>query len=242
MFEALIVFSAFAGGVVAAVTGFGIGSLLTPALAWQIDARLAVAAVSIPHFIGTAVRFWLLGGLVDRRVLWSFGIMSAAGGLAGALLQERSETPALLLLFGGLLLFTAAAELTGLGRRMRFGGPIAWIAGAASGMLGGLVGNQGGIRSAALLGVDLPKQAFVATATAVGLMVDAARVPVYPWFMGDDLVRLAGMIALATAGVLAGTLFGNRVLGRIPERSFRRTVAVVLAVLGSAMVARGIVD
>jgi hypothetical protein len=242
VFETLIVFSAFAGGVVAAVTGFGIGSLLTPALAWQIDARLAVAAVSVPHFIGTAVRFWLLGARVDRRVLWSFGIMSAGGGLAGALLQERSDTPALLVLFGALLLFSAAAELTGFGRSMRFGGLLAWIAGAASGLLGGLVGNQGGIRSAALLGVHLPKQAFVATATAVGLMVDAARVPVYLWFMADDIARLAGVITLATAGVLAGTLFGNRVLAQIPERSFRRTVAVVLALLGAAMVARGIVD
>jgi uncharacterized protein len=242
LFETLIVFSAFAGGVVAAVAGFGIGSLLTPALAWQIDPRLAVAVVSVPHFIGTAFRFWLLGGRVDRRVLWSFGIMSAAGGLAGALLQEQSNTPALLLLFGGLLLFSAAAELTGFGRRLRFGGVLAWVAGAASGMLGGLVGNQGGIRSAALLGVDLPKQAFVATATAVGLLVDAARVPVYLWFMGDDIVRLGGVIALATVGVVAGTIFGNRVLAQIPEQSFRRTVAVVLALLGTAMVIRGIVD
>jgi uncharacterized protein len=242
LFEVLIVLSAFAGGIVAAVTGFGIGSLLTPALAWQVDARLAVAAVSIPHFIGTAFRFWLLGGRVDRRVLWSFGLMSAAGGLAGALLQERSNTPALLLLFGGLLLFSAAAELTGFGRRLRFGGMVAWFAGAASGMLGGLVGNQGGIRSAALLGVDLPKQAFVATATAVGLMVDAARVPVYLWYLGDEITSLSGSIVLATIGVIAGTVFGNRVLARMPERSFRRTVAVLLALLGAAMVIRGILD
>ncbi|MBI4887240.1 MAG: sulfite exporter TauE/SafE family protein [Acidobacteria bacterium] len=239
LFDVLIVVAAFGGGLVAAVAGFGIGSLLTPALAWQIDARLAVAAVSIPHVIGTALRFRLLGGRIDRRVLWSFGVMSAAGGLVGALLQARTSTPALMLLFGGLLLFTAAAELTGLGRRMRFGGLLAWTAGAASGLLGGLVGNQGGIRSAALLGVELPKQAFVATATAVALMVDAARVPVYLWSLGRSLVPLAGVIALAAAGVVAGTLFGNRVLERIPEQSFRRTVAKLLAVLGAAMAVQG---
>ena len=68
MFEALIVLSALAGGLVAAVAGFGIGSLLTPVLASQFDARLAVAAVSIPHVIGTGFRFWLLGGRVDLRV------------------------------------------------------------------------------------------------------------------------------------------------------------------------------
>jgi uncharacterized membrane protein YfcA len=242
LFEALVVSSAVAGGVVASVTGFGIGSLLTPALAWQMDARIAVAAVSIPHFIGTAFRFWLLGGGVDRRVLWSFGVMSAVGGLSGALLQEWASTPALMVLFGALLLFTAGAELTGLARRLQFQGPFAWMAGAASGMLGGLVGNQGGIRSAALLGVELPKHAFVATATAVGLMVDGARVPVYLWYMAPELNELRGFIGLAAVGVVAGTILGNRLLTGIPERVFRRIVAIVLAVLGAVMVVQGLRD
>ena len=241
-FEALIVASALAGGTVAAVTGFGIGSLLTPAFALQVDARLAVAAVSIPHVVGTAFRFWLLGGRVDRGVLWSFGLTSAAGGLTGALLQEQAGTPALMVLFGALLLFTAGAELTGLAERMRFQGPVAWFAGGASGFLGGLVGNQGGIRSAALLGVDLPKHAFVATATAVGLMVDGARVPVYLWRLHEPMSGMAGWVALATVGVVTGTLLGNRALARIPEPWFRRMVAVVLAVLGAVMLTRGILD
>jgi len=239
MFELVLALAALAGGAIAGVTGFGIGSLLTPALAWQVDARLAVAAVSIPHVIGTAFRFWLLGGHVDRRVLWSFGVMSAAGGLTGALVQAQSTTPILLVIFGVLLLFSAAAELTGLARRMRFEGPVAYVAGALSGLLGGLVGNQGGIRSAALLGVDLPKHAFVATATAVGLMVDAARVPVYLWHMGGSIRALGSWVALAIVGVVAGTLLGHFMLVRIPERSFRRTVAVILALLGAAMLAQG---
>lgn len=240
MFELVLALSAVAGGAVAGVTGFGIGSLVTPALAWQVDARLAVAAVSIPHVIGTAFRFWLLGGRIDRRVLGSFGVMSAAGGLAGALLQAETTTSMLMVIFGILLLFAAAAELTGFGQRMRFEGPVAYVAGATSGLLGGLVGNQGGIRSAALLGVELPKHAFVGTATAVGLMVDGARVPVYLWHMSDAIRGLGAWVALATAGVLAGTVLGHRLLGRIPERSFRRTVAVLLAGLGAAMLARGL--
>jgi uncharacterized membrane protein YfcA len=239
-FEAVLTLSAVAGGAIASVSGFGIGSLLTPAMAWQVDARVAVAAVSIPHVVGTAFRFWLLGGRVDRRVLWSFGVMSAAGGLTGALVQAEVTTPLLMAIFGLLLLFSAAAELTGLARRMRFEGPVAYGAGALSGLLGGLVGNQGGIRSAALLGVDLPKHAFVATATAVGLMVDGARVPVYLWYMREPIGEVGAWVALATAGVVAGTLLGHLVLVRIPERWFRRTVAVILALLGAAMLAQGI--
>jgi uncharacterized protein len=226
-------------GALAAVTGFGIGSLLTPVLALTIDTRLAVAAVSIPHVFGTALRFWLLSGGVDRRVFWNFGLTSALGGLTGALLQGWASTRWLTIVFGALLLFAAFSEASGLARRMRFRGHVAWIAGAVSGLLGGLVGNQGGLRSAALLGFELSKTSFVATATAVGLLVDGARMPVYLASQFTDLSAMWFTILAGTLGVILGTLIGNRVLGRIPEIWFHRVLAGVLALLGVAMLMRG---
>jgi uncharacterized protein len=237
--DLLTIAVAVVAGAIAAVTGFGIGSLLTPVLALQVDTRLAVAAVSIPHVIGTAVRLKLLHGGIDRRVLWSFGLTSAAGGLAGAALHGWASNRWLALLFGALLLFAAASEVTGLAKRMRFRGWVAWFAGAVSGFLGGLVGNQGGIRSAALLGFDLSKQTFVGTATAIGLFVDGARTPVYLATQHKEMIAMWPWIALATLGVTVGTIVGSRALWWIPEIWFRRVLAVVLAILGSAMLIRG---
>jgi uncharacterized membrane protein YfcA len=239
VFDAVLVIAGAVAGSIAAVTGFGIGSLLTPVLALAVDTRLAVAAVSIPHLIGTSLRFALMHGGVDRRVLWSFGVTSAAGGLVGALLYGAATNTWLTILFGILLLFAAASEITGLARRMRFRGWIAWLAGALSGMLGGLVGNQGGIRSAALIGFDLRKELFVGTATAIALFVDGARVPIYVYTQYDDLRAHVTWIALATVGVIAGTVLGSRALGRIPEVWFPRVLALLLAVLGVAMLFRG---
>jgi uncharacterized membrane protein YfcA len=240
LFDLAVVVAGIAAGGVASVAGFGIGSLLTPVFVTQVATQIAVAAVSIPHVVGTAARFWLLRGQVDRRLLVRFGLTSAAGGLAGALLQARTSSAGLTIVFGSLLLFVAASELTGLSKRMRFRGAAAWIAGALSGLLGGLVGNQGGIRSAAMLGVDVPRQAFVGTATAVALIVDGARLPVYLATTGDELLALWPTIAFATIGVVCGTLFGHRVLMRIPEERFRPTVATLLAILGAAMLFVGL--
>ena len=231
-------FAALIAGGIASIAGFGIGSVLTPALSIWIDAKLAVAAISIPHLIGTALRFSLLKGHVDRRVLWSFGIASAAGGIAGALLNTVFTSPALLILLAVLLLFVATSELTGFSRRLVFRGPAAWIAGALSGALGGLVGNQGGLRSAALLGFRLDRDTFVATATAIGLIVDAARMPVYFAVYSGELGTIVTPIVVTTAGVVLGTVWGGRVLRRIPETYFRRVVAVFLAVLGIWLVTR----
>jgi uncharacterized membrane protein YfcA len=235
---ALLLVSALAGAL-AAVTGFGIGSLLTPLLALRLDTRLAVAAVSVPHVVGTALRFWLLAGRMDRKVFWSFGLTSAAGGLIGALLHGWASNRWLTMLFGALLLFAAASEFIGLAGKMRFRGQVAGIAGAVSGLLGGLVGNQGGLRSAALLGFNLSKQSFVATATAVGLVVDGARMPVYLATQYREMAAIWIPIAIATVGVVLGTLLGSRVLARIPDVWFHRVLAAVLAGLGATMLARG---
>src|SRR3954451_13635229 len=198
----------FVAGGVASVSGFGIGSLLTPLLAVRVGTKLAVAAVSVPHLTATALRFWLLRKHVDRRLLWSFGLMSAAGGLIGALLHAYADSPALTIVFGSLLIFTGTMGLTGLSDRLLFHGWVAWVAGAVSGTLGGLVGNQGGIRSAAMLGFDVPRHAFVATATAVGLIVDAARMPVYLLTEGEKMADLWPFLIAATVGALVGTVAG----------------------------------
>jgi uncharacterized protein len=232
------VIAAVAGGI-ASVTGFGIGSLLTPVLSLQAPLKIAVAAVSIPHFIGTAIRFWMLRGHVDRPVLVAFGLASAAGGLTGALLHTRLESPALSVVFGGLLLFVGVTQFTGFADRMRFGGAVAMMAGTLSGLLGGLVGNQGGIRSAALLGFEMPKETFVATATAIGLMVDAARLPVYLINEGGEMSRFSIPILVTIAGVILGTIAGAHLLRRVPERWFRTIVALILMALGVAMIVQG---
>jgi uncharacterized membrane protein YfcA len=239
-FDVLVTVVALIAGGIAAVTGFGIGSLLTPVLALQVDTKLAVAAVSIPHVVGTGVRFVLVQGRVDRRVLGNFGLTSAAGGLTGAALNSWASNRWLTMIFGVLLLFAAVSEISGLARRMRFRGWVAWVAGALSGLLGGLVGNQGGIRSAALLGFELSKQTFVATATAIGLFVDGARMPVYVVTQHDELLGVWRWIAAGTLGVVIGTVAGSRALARIPEVWFRRVLALVLTLLGGVMLIRGL--
>ena len=221
-------------GALASVAGFGIGSLLTPVLALGTGAKLAVAAVAIPHLIGTLQRFWILRRHVDRRVLLWFGLASAAGGLAGALLNAGGTNRAIAAVFGIAVALAGVSELTGWMERVRWGQRAAWVAGLASGFLGGLVGNQGGIRSAALLGFEVPKEAFVATATAIALFVDGARLPVYLVTQGAEIAAIWPLLLAASIGVVVGTAVGARILGGIAPRTFHRVVGIALLALGAA--------
>lgn len=237
LFAVVLGLTGFLAGALAAVAGFGIGSLLTPVLAIGTGAKLAVAAVAIPHLVGTLQRFWILRRHVDRRVLLWFGLASAGGGLAGALLNAGGTNRAIALVFGAAVALAGLSELTGWISRIRWGRRAAWAAGLLSGFLGGLVGNQGGIRSAALLGFDVPKESFVATATAIALFVDGARVPVYLATEGPEIAAIWPLLLVASIGVVVGTAVGTRLLGGIAPRTFHRVVGIALLALGLATMA-----
>src|SRR3954467_14217417 len=113
LFAAFLALVGLTAAGIASVTGFGIGSLLTPVLAIETGTKLAVAAISIPHLVGTAQRFWLLRAHVDRGVLLGFGIASAVGGLAGALAHVWVSSRGLAVVFGVVVALAGVSELTG---------------------------------------------------------------------------------------------------------------------------------
>jgi uncharacterized protein len=240
LYEALLVAIAGVAGAVAAITGFGIGSLLTPALAISVGTKLAVAAVAIPHVAATSLRLWLLRAAIDRRILLTFGLPSAAGGLIGAAIQAVAPSDLLSAVLGVLLVLVGVMELSGLSGRFQFPERWATAAGVLSGLFGGLVGNQGGIRSAALLRLGLSREALVAMATASALLVDAARVPVYLVASGGELLDMWPLIGALTVAVIIGTIVGAPILRRIPEPLFRRLLALLLILLGIGLIAGAI--
>ena len=240
MFELLLAVGGVIAGGIAAISGFGIGSVLTPLLTLEVNTRLAVALVAVPHFFGTALRLVRVRQHVDLPTFKEFGVASAVGGLVGALLNARVDLRGLNLIFGALLLLAAISELTGFWRRRTYGAVVSQAGGFISGIFGGLVGNQGSIRTAALLRSNLERDAFVATATATALLVDVVRMPVYLANYAREMTQHLDLIALATGGVLVGTLVGGRILRQLPLVLFRRLVAVLLIVLGVYMIAASI--
>src|SRR5438874_8306801 len=238
IFHITLFLASVAGGVIAAISGFGIGSILTPVVSTYTDTKLAVAIVSIPHFVGTLVRFVRLRRQINRALALSFGIASAIGGLTGAILNASASGPVLGYVLGTLLVFAGTSGITGFAERLELKGVWKWVGGFVSAMFGGLVGNQGGIRSAAMLGFHLSKESFVATATTIALVVDGARMPVYFATQYDRILQSWTIVLIAAAGVVAGTLAGTRLLDRIPEHAFQRVVSLLVLGLGIFMLLR----
>ena len=229
--------TALVAGAIASVSGFGIGSLLTPVLLRDFAPRDAVVLVALPHFVASAIRVARLRHAIDWQTFRQFGVASAIGGLAGAVMQTSIAGGALTVVLAVLLTMAGAAELTG--RRLPLPRTSFWrlAGGAASGFFGGLVGNQGGIRSAALLGFRLTPQQLVATATASAVIVDAARVPAYLATATPLIARELTLIVVLSASVTAGTLIGVPVLRRVPDTVYQRIVGALLLALGLGLLA-----
>ena len=228
----LVALAGLFAGTTASVAGFGIGSLLTPLLALRLGTPTAVAAVAIPHAAATVLRAWRLRHAVDWPLFRRFGVWSAVGGLAGALLFTRLGGPALTRVLGALLILTAVSTLSGWASRVHVPTWAAWGLGLLSGFFGGIVGNQGGLRAGALLGLGLAPAAFVATSTLSGVVVDAVRTPLYVARAGGAVLDAWPLVLAATAGALAGTLLGERALFGLSPARFRQVVGALIGLLG----------
>ncbi len=231
-FLVLSLITSVVSGATASVIGFGIGSLLTPVLAIHLGTDAAIAAVALPHLAGGLLRGWRLRNSIDRSVLVRFGILSAIGGLIGAFLFARLAPLLLSRILGALLLLTATAGIAGWSKHWKPDGVLVWLLGALSGFFGGITGTQGGLRAAALSAFGLTPTVFVATSTVIGIFIDVARTPVYLYSTGPSFIATWNLIILAVAGVMIGTLIGERILFGLPPARFRITVSAAVGLLG----------
>jgi uncharacterized membrane protein YfcA len=192
--------------------------------------------VSVPHVLASTLRWARLRRDVNRRVFLQFGIASVVGGLAGALLQTSLRSAWLTGLLGALMVMAGTAEILRRPIPLPQRPAARLLGGALSGFFGGLVGNQGGVRSAALLGFGLSTRELVGTATASAVLVDLARVPVYVLKSGNVLSEQRVLLAIASVGVIIGTFIGVPLLSRIPTCVYRPLVGFLLVLLGVSLV------
>ena len=256
MTTVLIALAAFLASLLTFFSGFGLGTLLLAVMSLYFPVEAAVALTAIVHFSNNLFKIGLIGRhLVKRLVLW-FGLPALLAAVAGAWLLKQLEELAPLFSYQlasasftvdplsltiGLLLIVFAildelplwSKLEGNRAQMAGGGML-------SGFFGGLSGHQGALRSLFLVHAKLSKEAYVATGTAIALLVDAARLPVY--FAGGMVVEAAHTPSLVAAvlAALAGAVLGRQLLKKVTFKFLQRLIMVLLIAIG-LLLAAGIV-
>lgn len=239
-------------------SGFGLGTLLTPAFLLFFSLQEAILMTAVVHLLNGLFKLILVYKDLSLKVLKKFAPSSALGALCGSYLFTglyhlppvgqyyfKGETYvisypelAVALLMAGF----AILELIPSFNRKEAGKENLIAGGFISGLFGGFSGQQGALRSAFLLHAGLDKRAFIATGVATVCLVDIIRVPVYLWnsgvgFVSNALPELSFCILCAFTGAYAG----NKLLDKISLTVVRYTVCVMLMMM-SFLLGTGILN
>jgi uncharacterized protein len=231
-----------AGGTVKGVLGIGLPLVSLPVMANFIPIPQAIALLLLPSF-ATSVWQSIAGGLVAPSVkrFWPLFLGIAAGTVVSVQMLAAFDIRLLYLILGAIVAVFASV----LHRRLVFAvAPRAepWVAppvGVVSGLVGGLSMLFGPIYAMYLSGLKLGKEAFVAAIAVANVwatVVLAVAMARYDLFGGADAV--ASLLALVPS--FAGVLLGQWLRRYINEDVFRKTLAVVLFLIGLNLIRKAL--
>ena len=93
----IICLAAFLASGLTLFSGFGLGTLLLPAMALFFPIDLAIALTAVVHALNNLFNGWLLGRYADRGTVLKFGLPAIVSALVGArVLLYLSDLPPLL--------------------------------------------------------------------------------------------------------------------------------------------------
>ena len=226
------ILAAFFTAALTLMTGFGLGTILTPVFLIFYDVKIAILIVAVVHLSNNLLKISLFSRYISFDILKRFGALTLIGAFIGAFLQGKMDSSLVKILLGASLIFIGLKEISGFGEKLRLPKKIDFIGGFLSGLLGGFVGNQGAVRSAYLLNYNIPKETFVATAAIIASVVDVTRIPVYMFNNKDVLANNWILLLITTVSAFAGTFAGKRFLKKISVKTFKIYVAATVIIIG----------
>lgn len=230
--------AAFISAALTLMSGFGLGTILTPVFLIFYDVKIAILIVAVVHLSNNLLKLSLFRSHISVDILKRFGALTLIGAFIGAFFQGKMDSSAVKILLGASLIFLGLKEAIGLGEKFRLPKKIDFIGGFLSGLLGGFVGNQGAIRSAYLLNYNIPKETFIATAAIIASVVDITRIPVYIYSNKGLLVDNVSLLLITTASAFAGTFAGNKFFKKISLKTFKIYVAATIIIIGMLLILR----
>jgi len=226
----------FIAATIGTITGFGTSTLMIPALVIFFPPVEAIFLVAIIHWFGNVWKIALFRKGFDFRLIALFGLIGLATSFLGAFVSLGANEQILLRLLGVFLAGYALFLIFQSKFKVPAGNMSALSGGALSGFFAGMFGVGGAIRSMFLSAFDLPKAVYIATAGAIGLLVDSTRIITY-FTGGATLPRELwyGLLLFIPVSFL-GANIAKGIVDKIPQNKFRMVVAVFLFVIGAKLV------
>ena len=228
-------------------SGFGLGTILTPVMLIFFPPEIAISLTGIVHFCNNIFKLSIIGSQFNKEVLIKFGIPAVIFAFAGSyalffisndtlfthhLFVNKTDVSYVQFIIAIILIFFALIDLIPFFKKLKFNKSILPIGGILSGFFGGLTGNQGALRSAFLIKMNLEKSVFIATTVVISFFVDLTRISVYISKIKDFEISnylILGLAAIVSA--IAGSFIGFKSLKKITLNFIRNLVAIMILLI-----------
>ncbi len=218
--------------VIGTITGFGISTLMIPVLLIFFQPIEAIFLVSLIHWFGNLWKIIFFSKGFNLKLFYLFGLTGFLTSYMGAAISLGSNEEILLRFLGVFLFLYALFLIFQTGFQVPASNITALFGGSLSGFFAGIFGMGGAIRSIFLSAFNLPKEVYIATAGAIGLLIDSTRVVTY--FLGG--VKLSEMLwwglPLFIIISFTGAKIARRIVDQIPQDKFRIVIAIFLLLIG----------
>lgn len=217
----------FIASFLGTISGFGLGTIMTPILLSFYNYGSVILFVAIIHWFHNVQRIGLFYNHINWRISLLCGIPSIVGAFIGGMLIT-SFSSLLLFLFACFLFFYSVWLMIYPQFSLPDNMSTVISGGFITGLMAGIFGVRGAVRSSFLVLFDLSKKSFIATTAVIGLMTDTSRLIAY-WFQGIELTPLfRNTLIFVIIFSFLGAWSGQKVINKIPQEQFRKVVSLFL--------------
>ncbi len=221
-------FFSYIAAVIATLAGFGSSTLLIPVGIMFMDAKTAIFLIACFHLFNNTFKIKAFWNKIDFKTFIFFGIPSIVFAFLGALLISKIQVDTIKKSVAVFLIIFAIYSLLKPKFAFRETRINAILGGSLSGLLAGLIGLGGAIRSSFLIAFNLSKEVYVGTSAMIAFVIDLTRIPTY---LLTDIVQDSSYYILLPFLVVSayfGVKTGKKFLGRINQQTFRKIVLIAI--------------
>lgn len=229
---------AFISELVGSISGVSTSALFVPLALLVEPLKITLALTAVLHVFGNSVRTIYYRKEINWILTFKFGLpailFSGLGAEYSDFLPKSIHSIIL-----GLFLTSLSIYFLFINKNEVFSGRwIPYIGGAVSGLLTGLLGSGGAVRTLALTTFNLSPVAFVATSTLIDFGGDIVRLFIYlkkGYLTADHYFYIPILMAV----VVIANWLGKKVLRKISTQHFRRAVLYFVLAMGLSSLITG---
>ncbi len=217
--------------ILGTVGGFGSSLFFIPIAGYFLDFHSVLGVTALFHVLSNTTKIVFFHKGFDKKLIISLGIPAVVFVILGAYLSRFIATQWLEMSLAVFLIALSSIFLIFKNIVIKPNTTNSVGGGIASGFIAGILGTGGAIRGITLAAFNLKMEIFIATSAIIDLAIDSSRAVVYGlngYIHQDDLYLIPILLIVS----IIGTYIGKKILTKISEEQFKKTVLVLILITG----------